>query len=69
MAGQSVCLHCRQGIGRSAVIAACLQVMSGLDPEEAFKRVGEARGLPVPETSEQREWVVRFVKELALAQR
>src|SRR5438093_4555051 len=32
-AGKSVALHCRQGIGRSGLIAASLLVLSGLDPQ------------------------------------
>lgn len=50
--GKKIGLHCRQGIGRSALIAACLLVLTGLDPEEAFQRVSAARGYSVPETSE-----------------
>ena len=64
-AGKSVGLHCRQGIGRSGLIAASLLVLSGLDPEMAFQRVSSARGLQVPETPEQRDWVIEFARELA----
>ena len=64
-AGKSVGLHCRQGIGRSGLIATCLLVLSGLDPEIAFQGVSAARGCPVPETSEQRDWVIEFAQELA----
>lgn len=63
--GKNVGVHCRQGIGRSALIASSLLVLSGLPPELAFQRVGTARGCSVPETSEQREWVIAFGKETA----
>ncbi len=66
--GKHVAIHCRQGIGRSGLIAASLLVMAGLDPAMAFRRVSDARGLEVPETSEQRDWVVALshdVTELA----
>ena len=62
--GKDVGLHCRQGIGRSAVIAACLLVFSGIEPEMAFQRISAARGCTVPETSEQRDWVIAFAREL-----
>ncbi|MFQ5873722.1 MAG: protein-tyrosine phosphatase family protein [Dehalococcoidia bacterium] len=62
--GRRVAIHCRQGIGRSALIAACLLVFTGEDPETAFERVSAARGCSVPETSEQREWVIEFAREL-----
>lgn len=61
--GKSVGVHCRQGIGRSALVASSLLVLSGLTPEQAFQRVGAARGCVVPETSEQREWVRAVEKD------
>jgi hypothetical protein len=61
-AGNTVAIHCRQSIGRSSTIAASLLVMSGLSVREAWARVAHARGLPVPETSAQREWVERFAE-------
>ena len=62
--GKNVGIHCRQGIGRSAVIAACLLVFLGLDPETAFRRISVARGCTTPETTEQRDWVIAFAREL-----
>ena len=64
-AGKSIGIHCRQGIGRSGLIAACLLVLAGEAPDEVFDRISEARGRPVPETMEQREWVEAFAPELA----
>jgi protein-tyrosine phosphatase len=63
--GKNVGVHCRQGLGRSALIAACLLVVAGLEPEAAFRHVSTARGSVVPETSEQRDWVSAFAGELA----
>jgi protein-tyrosine phosphatase len=62
--GKAVGMHCRQGIGRSPLAAACLLVASGLTPVEAFERVARARGLSVPETTEQRAWVEVFARQL-----
>jgi len=61
--GKSIAIHCRQGIGRSALIAACLLVLSGIVPEAAFLRVSEGRGCSVPETSEQRQWLMEFAQD------
>jgi protein-tyrosine phosphatase len=58
--GRHVAVHCRQGIGRSSLIAACLIVAQGLSSEEAFERIAAARGCPVPDTDEQRAWVSAF---------
>ncbi|MBO0733532.1 MAG: dual specificity protein phosphatase family protein [Methylocapsa sp.] len=62
--GKAVGLHCRAGIGRSALIAACVLVLLGLDPEAAFELIERARGVNVPDTEEQRRWVATF-RELA----
>jgi protein-tyrosine phosphatase len=62
-AGQNVGIHCRQSVGRSGMIAASLLVMSGSDPREAVESVSIDRGLPVPETEEQREWVIELARE------
>ncbi len=63
--GVSLLIHCRQGVGRSALMAASLLVITGLDPDSAFQRVSTARGVSVPETTEQRKWVKDFAQDLA----
>ncbi len=60
---KTIAVHCRQGVGRSAILAACLLVAAGLDVATAWTRVAAARGCPVPDTAEQREWVARFARE------
>ncbi len=62
--GKCVGIHCRQGIGRSALVGACLLTSAGLTPEEAFQRVSAARRSSVPETAEQRRWVEQFAHQL-----
>jgi protein-tyrosine phosphatase len=64
-AGKSVCIHCRQGIGRSALVAACVLVSAHIAPSDAFNAIAAARGCPVPETPEQREWVETFARRSA----
>jgi protein-tyrosine phosphatase len=56
-AGKNVLVHCRQGIGRSGLVAACLLVKKGMSPGAAVDAVSAARGVSVPETTEQREWI------------
>jgi protein-tyrosine phosphatase len=69
--GRNVAIHCRQSIGRSGLMAASLLVMSGSDALKALETVSLARELTVPETSQQREWVIEVARELtpSLAQR
>lgn len=60
--GKHVAIHCRAGIGRSALIAASVLVLTGVSTDNAFNSLATARGRPVPDTEEQREWVTLFEK-------
>lgn len=59
-AGKSVAVHCRQGIGRSSLIAALLLVSAGIGPEAALAQISQARGCVVPDTLEQSNWIKSF---------
>ena len=61
--GNNIAIHCRQGIGRAALIVICLLVLSGIDPETAIELVSSARGIAVPETAQQRRWIVDFATQ------
>lgn len=65
--GRNIVIHCRQGIGRSGLAAACLLVARGLDPEAAVAAVSRARGVKVPETPEQRNWIDHYAANLIAA--
>ncbi len=64
-AGKNVVVHCRQGVGRTGLVAACLLVAKGLTPESAVKTISAARGNPVPETAEQRRWIDHYAEVLS----
>jgi len=64
-AGKNIVVHCRQGIGRTGLVAACLLITKGLSPEAAVKTLSAARGNPVPETAEQRRWIDHYAAVLA----
>jgi len=59
-AGKNVGVHCRQGIGRSALIAVATLISAGEDVGAALLRVGHSRGVPVPETHDQHRWISDF---------
>ena len=59
-AGRSVVIHCRAGIGRSSLMAAGVLTLLGISPDEALQRLTVARGGPIPDTPEQRQWVLDF---------
>lgn len=56
-AGAGIVTHCWAGIGRSSLLAASIMVLRGLEPDDAWARITKARGYPVPDTEQQREWV------------
>jgi protein-tyrosine phosphatase len=64
--GKNVIVHCRQGIGRSGLIAAGVFVTSGVGSNEALRAVSDARGVAVPETIEQRRWVEKLGSRIAV---
>jgi protein-tyrosine phosphatase len=61
--GRSVVIHCRAGIGRSSVIAACTMISAGIDAADALARIEAARGVRVPDTEEQLMWVMAFGRQ------
>jgi protein-tyrosine phosphatase len=63
--GRSIAVHCRAGIGRSSVIAACAMICSGIEAGEALTLIRAARGVIVPDTEEQRDWVIAFANARA----
>jgi protein-tyrosine phosphatase len=59
-AGLNVGIHCRMGVGRSGMIASCLLMLQGLSPAAAMEAVSTARDVIIPQTLEQREWLIAF---------
>jgi len=58
--GQAVAIHCRAGIGRSGLMAACVLLRLGFAYEQVFPLLTQARGLAVPDTAAQEKWVEQF---------
>lgn len=67
--GKNVAVHCRQGIGRSGLIAAGVLMTSGLSPQQAMDAVSSSRGLAIPETPEQRSWAQQLPAGLPVVRR
>jgi protein-tyrosine phosphatase len=62
-AGHSVGVHCRGSIGRSTVTAACTLIHLGWKPEAAIEAICHARRCYVPDTEEQRIWILDYQAE------
>jgi len=58
--GDAIGVHCRGCIGRSTIAVAATLIHLGLTPESALNAVESARGCSVPDTEEQREWILRY---------
>jgi protein-tyrosine phosphatase len=58
--GDRIGVHCRGSIGRSTVTAACALIHLGWKPKKALAAIQAARGCPVPDTDEQRRWILKY---------
>lgn len=56
-AGKHIAIHCRVGIGRTGIIAGAVLLKSGRTSEEAFALISNARGIQVPDTEAQEDWL------------
>lgn len=56
-AGGKVAVHCRQGVDRAGLTAACVLLAAGESVASALQLLTEARGVEIPETAEQRLWI------------
>ncbi len=62
--GGRVVVHCRMGIGRSSVLAAAIMIKLGFEAGSVFDIIGKYRNLKVPDTDEQKEWVLKIEQKL-----
>jgi protein-tyrosine phosphatase len=61
--GGFVAIHCRAGIGRSSMTAAALLWRLGASASETVRLISDARRLEIPDTEEQRAFILSFDKE------
>ena len=59
-AGERIGLHCRGSIGRAPTTAACTLIHLGWKAQDALDAIETARGYPIPDTEEQRRWILHF---------
>ncbi len=55
--GIAVAIHCRAGIGRSALTVGAVLLRLGVTFDAVFPMISRARGLAVPDTAQQAEWL------------
>lgn len=62
--GSSTVVHCRAGIGRTGLVAAGVLLHAAFGVEEAFDHITKRRGVEVPDTQEQRDWLLANYDEI-----
>ena len=55
--GEHLVIHCRAGIGRTGIIASAVLIRAGYSAAEAIHMVSWARGVLIPDTMEQENWI------------
>jgi protein-tyrosine phosphatase len=59
-AGERMGIHCRGSIGRASITTSCALIHLGWNPEKALAAIEAARGCTIPDTPEQRDWILRY---------
>lgn len=62
--GKNIVIHCRQGVGRSALVAAAVMILCGISTSDAFQKIEAGRGCSVPDTPQQRDWVFQLAEKI-----
>ena len=55
--GKHAVIHCRAGIGRTGIIAGAVLIKTGISASQALSLISRARGVQVPDTQEQEDWL------------
>jgi protein-tyrosine phosphatase len=55
--GRHAVVHCRAGIGRSGLVSAAVLLHCGFGVDDALLAISKARGVTVPDTAEQVQWL------------
>lgn len=57
---QWIHVHCRAGIGRSAILVCTILYFLGFEPQDAIDLTSQGRRLQIPDTIEQTEFIIQI---------
>jgi len=57
---EKIIVHCRGGIGRAGMLCSAILIEKEISNQKAIEKISEARGLKIPDTEEQKEWIMRY---------
>ncbi|WP_338760338.1 dual specificity protein phosphatase family protein [Bernardetia sp. ABR2-2B] len=57
---KKIIVHCRAGIGRVGMLCSAILIEQGLSNQEAIEKVSKARGVNIPDTEEQKKWIMKY---------
>ena len=62
--GRSTVIHCRTSIVRTGLVTAGVLLHAAFDVDDAFQHITDRRGVEVPDTQQQRDWLSLNHKEI-----
>lgn len=57
--GKNTLVHCRSGVGRTGMLCAAILAHSGCSVKEVITKISTQRGMQVPDTPEQLQWLTQ----------
>lgn len=58
--GKNIVIHCRMGIGRTALVCAGILLINEIKKEKIFDFLSQVRTLSVPDTQEQIDFIINL---------
>ncbi|WP_338815235.1 dual specificity protein phosphatase family protein [Bernardetia sp. Wsw4-3y2] len=57
---EKIIIHCRAGIGRAGMLCSAILIEQGVSNLKAIEKISDARGLRIPDTEEQKNWIMKY---------